>query len=101
MRDLFARIAIKLLAASNDDALNGVIAREIGFPPLSEGTSRIKGTDWETVKAQFLSLGYVTITYGMSVSKIPILIWQLTDYGTRVGLLLRSVKRGAVEPAQL
>jgi hypothetical protein len=92
-RDLFGRMAIKLLAPANDDMLNGTIAHEIGFPALSEAQTRVSNRDWETVKAQFLSLGYVTITYGMSITKIPILIWQLTDLGTKVGLLLRTVKR--------
>jgi hypothetical protein len=92
-RDLFGMIAIKLLAPTNDVTLNEQVAAEIGHASGDDPRLRVLERDWETVKAQFISLGYVTITYGMSVANIPILYWGLTDLGKQVGLLLRSVKR--------
>jgi hypothetical protein len=91
-RELFAAIAIKLLAPTNDDTLNREIAQEIGYDSNKEISARVKERDWETVKAQFLSLEYVSITYGTTVMNTGALFWNLTELGKKVGLLLRSVR---------
>jgi hypothetical protein len=90
-RDLFGRIAIKLLAPTNDDTLNREIARELRDSSESD-SRRICQRDWETVKAQFLSLEYVSITYAATISNSMALFRSLTELGKKVGLLLRSVK---------
>lgn len=92
-RDLFATIAIKLLAPTNDDALNMQIALEIGYGSSRDTVARVSEKDWETVKAQFLSLEYVSINYGATVvANTGALFWTLTELGKKVGLLLRSVR---------
>lgn len=91
-RDLFGRIAIKLLAPTNDDTLNRAIAEEISEAVSSEKRRQICQRDWETVKAQFLALDYVTITYGTTVMNTGALFWNLTQLGKKIGLLLRSVR---------
>jgi Domain of unknown function (DUF4062) len=94
-RDLFAAIAIKLLAPTNDNKLIADIAREIAFNSNKDYHASVKEKDWETVKAQFISLGYVSIDYRPTVSNSMGLFWTLTDLGKQVGLLLRTVKRAA------
>jgi Domain of unknown function (DUF4062) len=89
-RDLFGMIAIKLLGPTNDDTLNHKIAGEL--QGSSQSDHRVCQRDWETVKAQFLSLDYVSITYGATVTNTGALFWSLTVLGKRVGLLLRSVR---------
>ena len=83
-------IAIKLLGPMNDDTLNHKIAGELRGS--SQIDHRVCQRDWETVKAQFLSLDYVSITYGATVSNTGALFWNLTELGKKVGLLLRSVR---------
>src|SRR6202042_2905711 len=80
-RDLFGMIAIKLLGPMNDDTLNHKIAGELRGS--SQIDHRVCQRDWETVKAQFLSLDYVSITYGATVSNTGALFWNLTELGKK------------------
>jgi hypothetical protein len=100
-RDLFAAIAIKLLAPANDDSLNRQIAREIGFNSDKNINAHVIDRDWEMVKAQFLSLGYVSIIYGTTMSNTGALFWYLTDLGREIGLLLRSVRSTPPVPPRM
>jgi hypothetical protein len=90
-RDLFAAMAIKLLAPTNDDYLSGVIACHYnGSKPESWHEYRIHPDDWETVKAKFLKLEFVDIQSLQTVSKTVALFWTLTPLGKSVGLVLRA-----------
>jgi hypothetical protein len=97
-RALFSAMAIKLLAPTNDETLNQQIARELEYGSDSGIDCRVSESDWEAVKAQFLSLGYVDINYGATVMKTGALFWTLTDLGKEIGLLLRSAR--VTSPAQ-
>ena len=90
-RDLFAVIAMKLLAPTNDETLNRQVARELGYSS-NEINPKVALRDWETVRAQFLSLEYVSITYGTTMAQTGALFWNLTDLGKEIGLLLRSAR---------
>jgi len=90
-RELFKVVGIKLLAARNDQTLQCEIGNF-----LCSGTSeyvssiRVRGDDWETVKAQFLHLGLITIEYANTIGGGAALFWSLTPTGRQLALILRA-----------
>ena len=94
--DLFSRMGIKMLAPQNDDGLNHQLAREIGDLPCTKADSAvILNADWETIKAQFLALGFVKIEFHQTISKTMALFWSLTPFGQQMALALRVVPPAA------
>jgi len=89
-RDLFGSIAIKLLKPIADDALNHAIALTLTSITSNDYKVRVSEFDWETVKAQFISLGFVELNYSKTIGGGAALFWSLTELGKRVGLLLRN-----------
>jgi hypothetical protein len=91
-RALFSMIAMKLLAPANDDLLSRTVGCYLGGydPDKWDPDVRVRQSDWETIKAQFLKLDFVEINYMQTIAKTAALFWTLTPLGRKVGLSLKA-----------
>lgn len=94
-RQLFSLMAMKLLASQNDEYFNRTIAREVSGSTDPNMRFVIAESDWETIRAQFLALGFVSIQHLQTMSNAMALFWSLTELGKQVGIALKAQQPAA------